>query len=155
MKSIKTQKESVWNETLRGPVIVYVFGFIIFCAFSAERLLEHSSDNHYVHLANGMLHGRLHIEGAPPHFNDWAKYYQKDTIYADDYKWLENDIPTFSVKTLLIVNEAKLSDQDRKDLAIIVEGIKANMTKLKTDGHHKWNKVDLSDWDSTNWPLYK
>ena len=88
-------------------------------------------------------------------FNDWAKYYQKDTIYADDYKWLENDIPTYSIKTLLIVNEAKLSDQDRKDLALIIEGINTNMDKLKTNGHQKWKEVDLTDWDSNDWPLFK
>ena len=88
-------------------------------------------------------------------FNDWAKYYKKDIIQADDYKWLENDIPTYSVKTLLIVNEAKLSDQDRKDLALIIEGINANMDKLKTDGHQKWKEVDLTDWDNNDWPLFK
>lgn len=85
--------------------------------------------------------------------DDWAKDYQDATIHADDYKWLEEDIPTFSVKTLLIVNEAKLTDQDRKDIATLTEGIKANMEKLKTDGHPKWGEVDLADWDSNDWPL--
>lgn len=86
---------------------------------------------------------------------EWAKDYKKDVIRAKDYKWLEEDIPTFSIKTLLIVNEAKLTDQDRKDIAALSEGIKANMEKLKTDGHPKWGEVDLSDWDANDWPLYK
>jgi TRAP transporter TAXI family solute receptor len=88
-------------------------------------------------------------------FDDWAKNYQDATIHASDYKWLEEDIPTFSVKTLLIVNEAKLSDQDRKDIAEIIKGINANQDKLKSNGHHKWKEIDLSDWNSNNWPIYE
>lgn len=88
-------------------------------------------------------------------FNDWAKYYESDTIHAGDYKWLEEDVPTFGVKTVMIVNDAKLTEQDRKDIATMLEGINANMDKLKTDGHPKWKEVDLNDWDSSNWPVYK
>lgn len=86
-------------------------------------------------------------------YNDWAKYYKNDTIYAGDYKWLDVNVPTFSVKTLLVVNETKLTDQDRKDIALIAEGIKANMDKLKANGHPKWKEVDLTDWNSADWPF--
>jgi len=88
-------------------------------------------------------------------FDGWAEFYQDDIIYAGDYKWLQEDVPTFSVKTVLIVNEAKLTDQDKKDVEHLVDGISANMEKLKTDGHPKWKEVDLTDWDSSNWPVYK
>jgi len=60
-------------------------------------------------------------------FNDWAKYYHNDTIRAGEYKWLEKDIPTFGVKTLIIVNEAKLSDKDRKNIELIIRGIRTNL----------------------------
>jgi TRAP transporter TAXI family solute receptor len=43
-------------------------------------------------------------------FNGWAKYYENDTIYRGEYKWLEKNVPTFGVRTLLIVNESKLTD---------------------------------------------
>ena len=88
-------------------------------------------------------------------FNDWAKFYQPDTIRTGDYKWLEENIPTFSVKTVLIVNESKLTEKDREDSALIVEGIKANMEKLKAEGHHKWKEVDLTDWNENDWPVLK
>ena len=88
-------------------------------------------------------------------FNDWAKYYQNDTIRAGEYRWLEKDIPTFSVKTLLIVNDAKLTDQDKEKIELIIKGIRTNLEKLKTDGHPKWKEVDLSDWDANDWPLYE
>lgn len=86
-------------------------------------------------------------------FDDWAKYYQNDTIKAGDYKWLEEDVRTFSVKTLMIVNDTKLTEQDRKDIVLMIEGIKTNMDKLKTDGHYKWKDINLSDWDSNDWPF--
>jgi TRAP transporter TAXI family solute receptor len=86
-------------------------------------------------------------------YNDWAKYYQKDTIRAGDYKWLEEDIPTYNVKTVIIVNESKLTEKDREDIASMVEGIKANMERLKAEGHHKWKEVSLSDWDANDWPV--
>jgi len=59
---------------LRDPIIAFVAGLACFGAASWDRLAEHSSDNHYVYMAEGMVHGRLHLEGAPPHRNDWAKY---------------------------------------------------------------------------------
>jgi hypothetical protein len=59
---------------LSGPLAVFVVGLLVFGAFSYKRLLTHSNDNHYVYMADGMLHGRLALEGRPPHLNDWAKY---------------------------------------------------------------------------------
>lgn len=58
----------------RGPIIVYVACLIIYGAVMWDRLAEHSRDNHYVYLAEAMLDGRFHIEGKPPHRNDWARY---------------------------------------------------------------------------------
>jgi TRAP transporter TAXI family solute receptor len=88
-------------------------------------------------------------------FNDWAKYYQNDTIRAGEYRWLEKDVPTFGVKTLLIINDAKLTDQDKENIDLIIKGIRTNLDKLKAEGHPKWKEVDLSDWDSSDWPLYE
>ena len=88
-------------------------------------------------------------------FNDWAKYYDNDTIYKEDYKWLEKDVPTFGVKTVLIVNEAKLTDTDRSEIAKLAKGIKSKFDILKEQGHPKWKEVDLSDWDNSDWPIYK
>ena len=88
-------------------------------------------------------------------FDDWAKYYQPDTIRSGDYKWLEENIPTFSVKTVLIVNEAKLTEKDRVNIATLVEGIKTNLEKLKAEGHHKWKEIDLTDWNENDWPVLK
>jgi hypothetical protein len=63
-----------WASILKGPVIAYVVSLAIFGALMGDRLATHSRDNHYVYMADGLLHGRLTIEGKPPHNNDWAKY---------------------------------------------------------------------------------
>jgi hypothetical protein len=60
--------------SLRGPLIVFALGLVVFGAASGDRLRAPSHDNHYVHLADGILHGRLFLEGEPPHRNDWARH---------------------------------------------------------------------------------
>ncbi len=85
-------------------------------------------------------------------FNDWAKYYNNDTIYAEDYKWLEKDVPTFCVRNVLIVNEAKLTDADKAAITKMVIGIKNNYDVLKAEGHPKWKEIDFDDWSDSDWP---
>ena len=85
-------------------------------------------------------------------FNDWAKYYDNDTIYAKDYKWLDKDVPTFAVRTVLIVNEAKLTDADKTAITKMVNGIKNNYDVLKAEGHPKWKEIDFDDWSDSDWP---
>jgi len=88
-------------------------------------------------------------------FNDWAKYYDNDTIYTTDYKWLEKDVPTFSVKTLMVVNEAKLTEDDKNAINKLKNGILNNFDRLKAIGHPKWKEVDFNDWTDSEWPMYK
>jgi len=88
-------------------------------------------------------------------FNDWAKYYDNDTIYTTDYKWLEKDVPTFCVRTLLVVNESKLTDADKQAIHSLKNGVMNNFDKLKSEGHPKWKEVDLFDWTDGDWPMYK
>jgi len=78
-------------------------------------------------------------------FNGWARYYENDTIYRSDYKWLDKDVPTFGVRTLLIVNEAKLSASEKQTVAAIKSGIIQNLDVLKKQGHPKWKEVIIPD----------
>jgi len=78
-------------------------------------------------------------------FNGWAKYYENDTIRKSDYKWIDKDIPTFGVRTLLVVNESKLTDSDRKTVASIKSGIIQNLDLLRKQGHPKWKDVIIPD----------
>jgi uncharacterized protein len=78
-------------------------------------------------------------------FNGWAKFYENDTVKKSDYKWLDKDIPTFGVRTLLIVNESKLTEADKKTVASIKSGIIQNLDILKKQGHPKWKEVIIPD----------
>jgi hypothetical protein len=58
---------------LRTPLCIYLAALAAYCAGSGGRLKRHSSDNHYVYLADSLLHGRLDMRQKPPHENDWAR----------------------------------------------------------------------------------
>ncbi len=88
-------------------------------------------------------------------FDDWAKFYDEGIIPAGTYKWLEVDVPTYSVQSLLVVNENKLTDEDKKMLDELIDGITENLENLKSNGHPKWKEVDLSNWDASDWPVYE
>lgn len=85
-------------------------------------------------------------------FNNWARYYENDTIYASEYKWIDHDIPTFSVQTLLVVNESKLSDDERAAVLAIQRGVYNNIDILRAEGHPKWSDVKPENYD---WPMFK
>ena len=78
-------------------------------------------------------------------FNGWAKYYENDTIYRGEYKWLDKDIPTFGVRTLMIVNESKLSGAEKQTVESIKSGIIQNLDLLRKQGHPKWKEVIIPD----------
>ena len=91
---------------------------------------------------------------SPENINDWARYHKSDVIRSADYKWLDYDVPTYSVKNLLVVNEEKLTEEDKIEILKLVSGIKTNLSTLQSTGHPAWMIVDLHDWDSSNWPVY-
>lgn len=45
-----------------------------YAAVAGDRLARHSQDNHFVYLADSVLHGQLHLRGEPPSRNDWARF---------------------------------------------------------------------------------
>lgn len=59
---------------LRRPLIVFVLAFIGLSVLAGKRLGAPSRDNHFVHLADGWLHGRLALEGKPPGWCDPASH---------------------------------------------------------------------------------
>ena len=55
----------------------------------------------------------------------------------------------------MVVNEAKLTKEDRVALSRLVSGIQTQFDVLKAEGHPKWKEVNLSDWDEAMWPLFR
>lgn len=46
----------------------------VYAAVAGRRLARHSQDNHFVYLADSILHGQLHLREEPPSRNDWARF---------------------------------------------------------------------------------
>lgn len=88
-------------------------------------------------------------------FNDWAKDYKADTIRTTDYKWLDHDIPTFSVRSVLVVNDSKLNESERASIKQLQMGIQGKLEQLKAEGHPKWQEINLMDWNEKDWPIYR
>lgn len=82
-------------------------------------------------------------------FNNWADYYEVDTIYKEDYEWLKKDIPTYSVRTLLVANKSKMTKKDLKLVNTLKSEIIRKLKILKTEGHTKWSTVIIPDDDSS------
>lgn len=77
-------------------------------------------------------------------FNGWAENYENDVIKADEYPWLDKDIETFSLRTLLIVNMDKISGDEEKTIEAIKAGIAKNIEYLKAEGHPRWSTVKVT-----------
>lgn len=86
--------------------------------------------------------------------NDWAKYYTPKTITAGTYKWLEEDVQTYGVQTVMVVNESKLTAEDKVLLDVFKTSVKDHYVSLVEKGHPKWTEVNFADWDPTNWRVY-
>jgi TRAP-type uncharacterized transport system substrate-binding protein len=88
-------------------------------------------------------------------FNDWAKYYKPDTIRKAEYKWLDHDIPTYSVHAVLVVNESKLSPAERNEVLKLRSAMQDHYAQLKKSGHQKWSQINFLDWQESDWSYFK
>ena len=50
----------------RRPLIVFFIALVVLGGLAGERLGKPSAHNHFVHLADGWLDGRMHVDGKPP-----------------------------------------------------------------------------------------
>lgn len=85
--------------------------------------------------------------------NGWADYYTPLTLTSTDYPFLEANVRTFSVPSVVIVNKKKLSE---KDIVLLKEwraNTIQNIDNLKGYGHQSWQTANPSLWDSDIWPV--
>jgi TRAP transporter TAXI family solute receptor len=85
--------------------------------------------------------------------NGWADYYTPLTLTKEYYNFLEANLNTFSVPSVVIVNKKKLSEEE---LALVKEWRSTIINKiddLKGYGHKSWQTADPSQWDSNVWPV--
>ncbi|WKW52199.1 TAXI family TRAP transporter solute-binding subunit [Rhodomicrobium lacus] len=67
--------------------------------------------------------------------------YNRTTIRADDYRWLQHDVPGASLSAVLITFD--FQGQNCENIGIVAKAIKRYLDELQRTGHPKWNAVTL------------
>ena len=74
--------------------------------------------------------------------------YVSAELTPEDYNWLGSNVPTIAVKAMLIgfdfsSNRNSYYSKRCSEFQKLGNAIRSNLEELKTDGHPKWNQVDL------------
>lgn len=69
---------SIWERSWAVPLAIFLLCSGVYCATAGGRLFRPSPNNHYVHLADAWLHGRLDLGAHAPGTNDWACFDTQD-----------------------------------------------------------------------------
>lgn len=82
---------------------------------------------------------------------DIKKYYVASTIPANTYPWQKTPVNTVAIKAVLM----SVGAQSRycQEAQKMTQAVYDNIDWLKTNGHPKWNDVDL-DYDLNQWERY-
>jgi hypothetical protein len=106
---------STWERRWAPPLAIFLLCAGVYCATSAQRLLQPSPNNHYVHLAHAWLQGRLDVGSIAPGTNDWACFdrispgpcppgrYSFSGPDAERYRWYVSFPPLPAVLLLPVV----------------------------------------------------
>lgn len=85
--------------------------------------------------------------------NGWADYYIPLTMAAKTYPWLNEDVSTYGVPSVIVVNKNKLTEKDIEDLKMWKAVTLENLEQLKINGHPSWKAATDGIWDSNIWPV--
>jgi len=97
------------------------------------------------------------IKMLPIEIKELEKIYQARTIDENVYPWLENDLNTYSVNSLLVVNTDKITAINEAIIDSLYEDLKANLKGIQKNkfSHEKWDQVDFTNTSDIDWPFYK
>ena len=80
------------------------------------------------------------------------QYYKSSKIKKGSYKWIDADVPTVSIKSVLMTYDYRQENcQNVKKIAKI---IRDNIQCLKQFGHKKWQDVNFNDPIPRGWEPY-
>jgi TRAP-type uncharacterized transport system substrate-binding protein len=80
------------------------------------------------------------------------KAYEKATITPEDYKWLDGNIDTYAVRSLLVTSIAGQTPEKETQIKQVLEIIKAN--KDNSGNHSNWKSVKFAKDDKIDWEYY-
>lgn len=84
-------------------------------------------------------------------------FYLTKTIDKNVYPWLNEDINTISVRSLIAVNINNLNDSTTLEINNLYEDLSGNLKGIQKNklSHPKWHDVDFTNMDGIDWPVYK
>ncbi len=84
-------------------------------------------------------------------------FYLPATIKKGVYPWLDSDIKTIAVKSLIALNTANINDSTAAMVDALYSDLKGNLKGIQKNklSHPKWKDVDFSDMKGIDWPVYK
>lgn len=80
-----------------------------------------------------------------------TEFYPRTTIPAGTYEWQKGEVPTVAVKAVLV--SYNFRNANCENVGRVGKILYENMGWLKTNGHPKWNAVDL-DFPLKGWQQY-
>lgn len=82
------------------------------------------------------------------------KVYSKRTIPDSTYSWMEDDVKTFAVKSILATNIKGETIAQSYNITKLLTSIEKNIDVLRSSGHPKWREVSFN-LDEVNWKPYQ
>ncbi len=80
------------------------------------------------------------------------KAYEKATITPEDYKWLDGNIDTYAVRSVLVTSLSGQTPEKEEAIEKMLEIIKAN--KDNSNNHSNWKSVKFAKDDKVDWEYY-
>ena len=80
-----------------------------------------------------------------------TEFYVPSKIPASAYPWLKDDVNLVAVKAVIMTFDYK--GDNCRNVFLVAEGIKDNLSKLRRTGHPKWKEVDLN-YKLSGWKKY-
>jgi len=84
--------------------------------------------------------------------NGWADGFTEVTIPARTYSWQETAVQTYGVPSVVVVNMAKITDEEKQSLLQWRATVIENLQELQTSGHSVWKTTNVSEWNTDMWP---
>jgi uncharacterized protein len=94
------------------------------------------------------------IKFIPVQHEELDKIYPKSKITKSQYEWSDADVETYGVKFVLATDNKYEDDAKKARIEMLVNALKAGMSKLQSEGHEAWKQVDF-DFSSFDWEVHE
>ncbi len=101
-----------------------------------------------------MIADSIPIKFLPITNSAFEEIYYKSNLKKSEYPFLNEDIPTFAVRSLLVANIKKFDKEEKLELNKFLAAIRDNFTNLQINGHPKWKEASFNT-DEFSWPPYE